>query len=103
MPILLTCLYDNEGSRVYYLDSSHSIRELGWNNGWYVSDPLAAANSEAAANSDASLDSGPAWDTPLTCLYAGESCSRVYYVDSNNRIRELAWNGNHWDASGELA
>ncbi len=38
----------------------------------------------------------------LPCLYSNHG-SRVYYLDSNNQIPELAWNGKGWDMSRPLA
>jgi len=35
----------------------------------------------------------------LTCLFAGNSGSRVYYLDQGNNVRELAWNGSGWDSN----
>jgi hypothetical protein len=87
----LTCLYTGSGSRVYYLDPTNNICELAWNNnGWSVTN---------ITNELATHPNSPLTNSPLTCLYTG-SGSRVYYLDINNQIRELAWNDG-WNPPSE--
>jgi hypothetical protein len=86
---LLTCFgMGGSDPRVYYLDSNNHVNELAWTGNWVHTDVTAITGAppvQAAANS-------------LTCFGVGGSDPsvsgpRVYYVDSNNHVNELAWVG----------
>ena len=69
-------------TRVYYLDDNGSVVEIGWNaGGWYYAD---LGNNVAGGAPPAQLGS------PLTCFGVGGQNPRVYYLDDNGHVIELA-------------
>src|SRR6185437_3028366 len=73
---------DGQVTRVYYLDASNQIIELGWNNGWFAGTAGADAHAPPAAPGSA-----------LTCFGVGQKATRVYYLDNTRQVIELAWEG----------
>jgi hypothetical protein len=78
-------------SRVYYFDENNQVNELAWNDsGWSNGKLLAYA----------------APGSPLACFGAGGTAtvgwsdggtdSRVYYLNSDGRVVELAWRNGGW-------
>jgi hypothetical protein len=71
--------------RVYYLDVNSHVNELAWENGWVPPTDLTALTHAAPA----------AAGSPLTCFGVNGVASRVYYLDANSHVNELAWE-NGW-------
>jgi hypothetical protein len=92
----LTCFgVGGTDSRIYYTDlvgAVGSVYELAWvNSGWVATNVTAEARA-------ASVYRG----TPLTCFGVGGTASRIYYLDNDAHVQELAWE-NGWMATDVTA
>lgn len=71
---------NNRDPRVYYLDDSGNVIELAWGGGkWGGGNPTESAKSQVARSGSA-----------LAAFAIGGSRPRVYYVDDDAKITELA-------------
>jgi hypothetical protein len=86
----LACFAANGSvSRIYYLDTSGHVHELAWVNGWRTADITAMAKASPAIAGSA-----------LACFGFGIGAdnARVYYLQANGHVNELAWLG-EWVAN----
>lgn len=84
----LTSFVASDGSsHTFYEGSNQHIYHLFWNSsgGWQDQDVSAVANSAAAASA-----------SPLTSFQSSDGNYRVYYLDANNHVNQLASNGGNW-------
>ena len=88
----LTCYgVSGTAARVYYLDANGHVHELAWENEWVNTGDLTAMTGAAPA----------APGSALTCYGVGGTAARVYYLDANGHVHELAWE-NKWVNTGDL-
>ena len=77
--------------RLYYLDANNSVTELAWSSDkkqWSVSNLITRADAPAAAPG-----------SMLMGFVLKEDLLRLYYLDANNSVTELAWSSdNQWIA-----
>jgi hypothetical protein len=86
----LACFGVNgSASRVYYNGPNHDVYELYWDNGW-------AYNKLTGAGGKAPSAPPAAPGTALTCFGVNGSDSRIYYIDANDHVNELAWVNGGW-------
>ena len=86
----LACFGVNgSASRVYYTGPNHDIYELYWDNGWGYN-KLTGAGGKAPSAPPAAPGSA------LTCFGVNGSASRVYYIDADGHVNELAWLNGGW-------
>ena len=79
--------------RVYFLDANYHVNELAWMGGrWVNTGDLTARTGAAAA----------AADSPLSCYAVADHAMRVYFLDANYHVNELAWMGGRWVNTGDL-
>ena len=79
--------------RVYFLDANYHVNELAWMGGrWVNTGDLTARTGAAAA----------AADSPLSCYAVADFAMRVYFLDANYHVNELAWMGGRWVNTGDL-
>ncbi len=86
----LTCFGVNgSASRVYYTGPGDEVYELYWDNGW---------NYHKLTGAQAEMPTAPpaAPGSALTCFGVNGSDSRVYYVDTQGQVNELAWLNGGW-------
>jgi len=69
-------------SRVYFVDASFRVNELKWANGWSHPQEIVSAQ-----NGTLHVRVGSA----LACFGVNNTDSRVYYIDLNSHVSELAW------------
>jgi hypothetical protein len=72
-------------ARVYYLDVNNHLIELAWAGGWQV----------PATDISAQTGAAPVAGSALACFGVNGSASRVYYLDKNYHVNEVAWH-NGW-------
>ena len=90
---LAGCPVANGASRVYFLDANNHVNELAWeNNAWVNTGDLTAKTSAAAASPG----------SPLVGFPVANYAMRVYFLDANNHVNELAWENNAWVNTGDL-
>ena len=77
-------------TRLYYLDGNSHVNELAWNNNAWVNTNITANVTDPPAPKAAAAGS------PLACFGVNGSTTRLYYLDANNHVNELAWNNNAW-------
>jgi Fungal fucose-specific lectin len=78
----LTCFgYGGLSTRLYYLDDQARVNELAWQHGHWVHHVLPDPATPATA----------APDSPLTCFGSNGTLTRLYYLDPDHRVNELAW------------
>jgi len=83
----------NDAARVYFLDQSNHVNELAWeNDGWVNTGDLTAKTGASAGTARSALMGFPVAD------YA----ARVYFLDQNSHVNELAWENNGWVNTGDL-
>lgn len=89
----LTCygfskMGDPSSIRVYYIDTNDCIIELAWSKGTWTKGHW----SNNLLPGTASPDCGA-----LTCYMVDSTESRVYYLNRQNRVSELAWVDGRWE------
>jgi cytolysin (calcineurin-like family phosphatase) len=83
----LACFGVNgSGPRVYYLDVDSEVHQLAWGGSTWSDDNLSATSNAGPAASGSAL----------ACFGVNGSDPRVYYLDSNSEVHELAWNDGIW-------
>lgn len=81
----LTCFgYGGLSTRLYYLDDQARVNELAWVHGRWAHKVLPDPATPAMA----------APDSALTCFGANGTTTRLYYLDPDHRVNELAWQTN---------
>jgi hypothetical protein len=108
----LTCFgLSNGDTRVYYLDSENRINEVSWTNGDLNNHQLDVTAMPGSAHvnelarirgqhgepdywANNPLHYIAARDSALTCYGAEGKWTRLYYLDPEYRVNELAWDPN---------
>jgi len=83
----LTSIFYNGGPVVYYLGTDRCVHRLGFAGGWSRENVTTSATGEPIKLARIG--------SPLTAITYGGN-PRVYYLDDNYHIQELAFNGNKW-------
>ncbi len=78
---------DNLHPRVYFVDTSDRVQELGWNGKkWFKRGIGGEVNAPPASPGGGLVGFGVGADLD----------PRVYYVDTNGHVQELGWDGKKW-------
>ena len=86
----LACFGVNgSATRLYYLDGIATLNELAWNNNAWVNTNITANVTDPPAPAAAA-------GSALACFGVNGSATRLYYLDGNSHVNELAWNNNAW-------
>jgi Fungal fucose-specific lectin len=90
----LTCFgLNGTDTRVYYVDSDANVCQIAFETNQWISHNL----SQAATPADPKQPVKPAAPgTALTCFGAHGSDARVYFVDKNGSVCEIAFVNNKW-------
>ena len=83
----LTSFYDSYGiEHVFYFDSGQNVRELYHKNGGWFGNNLTAVTESPVATSEGGL----------TSFFDSPGIEHVFYIDTENHLRELYNNGKWW-------
>jgi Fungal fucose-specific lectin len=88
----LTCFgVSGQYTRVYYFDRNSQIWELAWDNGKWLPTNLNTVAKPTAPSA--------APGSALTCFGVNGQYTRLYYLDAESQVWELAWDNGKWIAT----